>query len=213
MKIVRAGPADAETLARFFGEAFVADPLMSYFFHDSPLGQARATEAFFCLLARARLALNMPVLVASRGGEILAAAMGYDTTRPQWPEGLEAEWQSMIDNTPGLARRFADYDLVSDPRVPTQPHYYLGVIGVAAAGRGAGLGGALLEAFCADSERDARSAGVYLETATPQNIGFYQAHGFELRGVGDLGSGQLWCFYRPQGRTSHEVLRRTIVPG
>jgi len=37
--------------------------------------------------------------------------------------------------------------------------------------------------------------GVYLETANPLNVRFYERVGFEVTGRGRLGTGTLWCMF------------------
>jgi len=74
------------------------------------------------------------------------------------------------------------------------------VIGVRAGRQGGGIGGVLLESFCTLSANDARSAGVYLETANEASLRFYLKSGFALRGEGVLGGDtKLWCVFRATG--------------
>ena len=82
-----------------------------------------------------------------------------------------------------------------------RPHWYLQFIGVAPAGQGQGTGGALLRAGLA------RAAGqpCYLETATPSNVGLYQAHGFAVRNTWQHGSAPpFWSMWHT-GNSGAEV--------
>lgn len=150
---------------------------------------------FFSLLMRARLALEMPVLVARDGTQVLGAAMGYKTDRPAWPSDLAEEWDRFERSIPGLPDRIAIYDEIAEKCKPAAAHYYLGVIGVDPGLQGKGVGTRLLEAFCEMSAGDGLSGGVYLETAQPTNVAFYERAGFMETGRGALGSDTLWCMY------------------
>jgi GNAT superfamily N-acetyltransferase len=192
-----AGVADVAGAIGALGEAFAQDPLTAYFFRGSPNDIRAEVAAFFSILLRVRIALGMPAFVLQHAGGIQGAAMGYDTSRPGWPEPLAEEWRQFEADLPGLIDRFAAYDRIAEAHRPGDAHHYLGVLGVHPSMQGKGAGKALLEVFCASSLADPKSHGVYLETASPSSLQFYYRNGFELRGEGDLDGLPLWCLYRP----------------
>ena len=68
---------------------------------------------------------------------------------------------------------------------PTEPHWYLPLIGVDPARQGRGLGSALLKhtlRLC-----DAQGLPAHLESSNPRNTPLYQRHGFEV--VGEIRPG------------------------
>ena len=197
VEIARAGTDEVDAAVAALAEAFAADPLMGYLFGDHPRGVRASTMAFFSILLRVRLALGMPALVLRRDGEVLGAAMGYDATRPQWPASLAAEWARFEASAPELADRMAAYDEISEAHAPAADHYYLGVLGVHPELQGRGAGKALLEAYCEASLADGRSGGVYLDTANPRSLAFYDRNGFERRGEGRLGPVSIRRVFRP----------------
>ena len=69
---------------------------------------------------------------------------------------------------------------------PSEPHWYLPLIGVDPAHRGKGLGGALLSHALAACDRDGALA--YLESTNPRNISLYERHGFERLATLQYGS-------------------------
>jgi ribosomal protein S18 acetylase RimI-like enzyme len=154
---------------------------------------------FFSLLMRARITLEMPVVVARGTSGIHGAAMGYATARPAWPRDLTEEWDRFESAIPELTERMAIYDEIAAKGKPPAPHYYLGVIGVHPEMHGRGIGTQLLKSFCDISSSDPLSCGVYLETAEESNLGFYERAGFSETGRGRLGRATLWCMYLPQG--------------
>ena len=69
---------------------------------------------------------------------------------------------------------------------PSEPHWYLPLIGVDPAHQGDGHGNALMVYALAQCDRDHKPA--YLESSNPRNIPFYQRHGFEPLGAIQVGS-------------------------
>jgi ribosomal protein S18 acetylase RimI-like enzyme len=63
---------------------------------------------------------------------------------------------------------------------PSEPHWYLPLIGVDPARQGQGYGSALLRQVLAICDRDGSLA--YLESSNPRNIPLYERHGFEVMG-------------------------------
>ncbi|MFC3199319.1 GNAT family N-acetyltransferase [Parapedobacter deserti] len=68
---------------------------------------------------------------------------------------------------------------------PTEPHWYLPMIGVDPAYQGTGVGTALLTEALKAVDRDGLAA--YLESSNPKNISLYKRHGFEV--IGEIQSG------------------------
>jgi ribosomal protein S18 acetylase RimI-like enzyme len=69
---------------------------------------------------------------------------------------------------------------------PTEPCWYLPLIGVDPAAQGRGAGSALLRHALARCDRDRTHA--YLESSNPRNVPLYQRHGFEIIGNIQVGS-------------------------
>jgi len=69
---------------------------------------------------------------------------------------------------------------------PSEPHWYLPLIGVDPKYHGHGFGSALLHYTLNLCDRDNKLA--YLESSNPRNIPLYERHGFELRGTIQIGA-------------------------
>jgi GNAT superfamily N-acetyltransferase len=69
---------------------------------------------------------------------------------------------------------------------PTEPHWYLSLIGVEALHRNKGCGAALLQHRLRQCDREHYSA--YLWSSNPLNIPFYERHGFKISGTIQVGS-------------------------
>lgn len=198
VEIRPARPSEAEPLSRSLVEAFARDPLIDFLFDRGAPGHATTqVQEFFRLLLEVRMALGMPCLAASVQGAPVGAAMGYDRSRPAWPEAFATRWGRLLESLPGLEARLDRYAALGDGLAPTRPHWYLGVIGVADTVRGTGVGKRLLQAFCRASASDPASAGVYLETSSPASLEFYLRHGFIVTGEGRLDDCPLWGVFWP----------------
>lgn len=82
---------------------------------------------------------------------------------------------------------------------PSEPHWYLPLIGVDPLHQGKGYGSALLRHALARCDRDHLPA--YLESSNPRNIPLYKRHGFEVIGTIQAGSSPpIW----PMLRRPHE---------
>ena len=69
---------------------------------------------------------------------------------------------------------------------PTEPHWYLPLIGVDPVHQGTGVGSALLRHVTDRFDRD--GAVAYLESSNPRNIPLYERHGFKQVGQIQAGS-------------------------
>lgn len=68
---------------------------------------------------------------------------------------------------------------------PVEPHWYLSHLAVAPVARGKGLGSRLLTVGLVGAAE--AGVGVYLETANPANLPFYERHGLERVGALEVG--------------------------
>lgn len=74
---------------------------------------------------------------------------------------------------------------------PSEPHWYLPLIGVDPALQRRGYGSALMEHALIQCDRDKKLA--YLESSNPKNITLHQRHGFELLGTIRVGASPPIC--------------------
>jgi ribosomal protein S18 acetylase RimI-like enzyme len=69
---------------------------------------------------------------------------------------------------------------------PSEPHWYLPLIGVDPSQQGKGYGSALMQHALVRCDRDNKPA--YLESSNPRNIPLYERLGFELLGTIQVGT-------------------------
>jgi GNAT superfamily N-acetyltransferase len=192
----RATAADVPAIARSLARAFRDDPVFRWLF---PLGHSRVArnEAFFALeLRRVHLRHN-EVWTAGDG----AAAALWDP-----PGTWKVPLPTLLRSGPELLRLLGARTPIGllglsrvESRHPTVPHWYLAILGTAPDHQGRGLASAALAPVLARC--DAEGTAAYLETATPENVPFYERHGFAVTGEVTLPRGPyLWLMTRQPRR-------------
>lgn len=138
----------------------------------------------------------MPRLVRAFGGEAFtrggAFCTGDHAGVALWlPPGASSDEQGLVDITRSTVSRsrhdevFGLFEQMAHYH-PSEPHWYLPLIGVDPAYQGKGHGDALMTHALALCDRD--QAPAYLESTNPRNISLYLRHGFEPLGTIQIGS-------------------------
>ena len=79
---------------------------------------------------------------------------------------------------------------------PTEPHFYLAVLGVDPSAQGEGLGSRLMQPML--DRCDGEGVGAYLESSKERNVPYYERHGFRVTDEVrmPLGGPPLWRMWR-----------------
>ena len=169
--------AEAAEAGRVLGRAFVTDPLSLWLLGGRPDPQTRLTRTFSAF-ADSALRNEGAQLLMDEGRR--AAAVWLPPG--QW----RAPKREVLRHTPALLRSYgtalprALRVLLAIEKVhPPGRHWYLEAIGTVPEARGQGVGATLLEPVLARCDADGLPA--YLESSNPQNIPFYERHGFVRR--------------------------------
>ena len=189
--VTLAAADDAVMIGRVLAEAFYDDPVGRWL---DPNDETRATrlERVFELWATAFTLPHGEVLRVGEAG----AALWLPPGRWQVPPLV------LLRHLPHLGRIFGRRTALLlrgqnrlERHHPREAHWYLPLIGVAAAEQGRGVGSALLGAVLERCDRDGIPA--YLEATCERNRDLYARHGFDLRGELQLPDGpQLWPMWR-----------------
>ena len=159
-------PALCSTLARAFDDdplAVFANPRASTrprrlaFFYRSRLGALLAEEMCFCDDDRLGAALWAP----------------HDAREPSVREQLRL-LRLANRRLPQMLGGFARMERLH----PSEPHYYLSILGVAPEAQGRGLGSKLLAPML--EHCDTEGVPAYLESSKASNVRFYARHGFRV---------------------------------
>jgi ribosomal protein S18 acetylase RimI-like enzyme len=82
-------------------------------------------------------------------------------------------------DAPGVIEKMGSYH-------PSEPHWYLPLLGVDPVHHGKGLGSALMQHALKRCDSEGKPA--YLDSSNPRNISLYKRHGFEQLGTIQVGS-------------------------
>lgn len=199
---VEIGPLDRGDLratAGVLGDAFLDDPVWTAIGpHSRPHRRISNRVSFAGILAGSRRH-GARIRVARQGDEIVGATVGFEPRQWPMPDSSaiwELGWLAIAGPLPAL-RGMRDDRAMRNSHV-THPHMYLWFLGVGPERHGTGIGRALL----ADIHSDAVTLSVptYLETATRENVAFYERDGYEEIGSIPMPSGPtMWRLERPAG--------------
>lgn len=194
-----AGRQDVAALAAMLARAFGDDPVQAWLFPPEVVERSRRIAALFDLLLR-------HVYLAY--GETWMTVDGASTAVWAPPGAWQIPVAVQLRRAPNLIRLFGRRlpgVLRGLRRVeaehPSEPHWYLAVLGTDPSGQGHGFASVLL------SERlrrcDATGTPAYLESSKESNLAFYGRHGFRVTGEVQLPDGPpVWPMWRdpqPQG--------------
>lgn len=170
---------DEERIIDALKLAFVADPAtrwvwpdpQKYLAHFSTFakafgGRAFANESAYYLADYAGAALWLPPNVHPDVDTLIALLQNTASDEAQ-------------GDGPAVFEKMGSYH-------PSEPHWYLPLLGVDPLRHGKGLGSALMHHALLRCDRDNKPA--YLESSNPKNIPFYERHGFELLGTIQVGT-------------------------
>ncbi len=173
-----AQPSDVAGLARVLAGAFSTEPGMSFMLPDERTRKQRLERMFATSLSHLHIPLGA-TQVAFESDTAIAGAVWCP------PEKWKAPWWRLALTVPGklraLGRRVPAGQALKDGlegQHPTEPHWYLAVLGTDPAFQGTGAGGALLRSGVARCDRSGLPA--YVETADENNLPIYERYGFKV---------------------------------
>ena len=188
--------ADLDEVARTLALAFADDPVIAYLFGDGETCDVDTGTAFFRIDARNHLPHGHCYVTEPGGGASLWAPPGRWKTTPR----------QLARSMPGLLRilplrrlpRTLRFLGTVEEAHPTEPHWYLAVLGSEPAHRGEGLGQAAMAPVLDRADRDGTPC--YLESSKEANIPYYERAGFRVTGtIEPDGAPPLWSMWRPPG--------------
>jgi ribosomal protein S18 acetylase RimI-like enzyme len=175
----RATPADLPQLVQTLAKAFEQDPLYSYLVPPGPRRDARLRGLFELILRYLSDDWREVLTTDDHGAVALWLRPGMQKVPLVRQAQLVPAFSKVLGfrNIPSGLRLMAHMDALH-ARFAPDPHYYLSLLAVAPEQQGRGLGGALLAPTLERCQRE--RVRIYLETAQPKNVPFYQRHGFRV---------------------------------
>ena len=192
--------ADRPTAVSILTLAFITDPLMACVLEDQITSEAKnkALTAIMDYSLAIREQLNWPILGLWSGGDLAGVAALSLPYAGAWPDSLTVQYQALRDLLGHKGtHQLETYGEISERARPKQTHIFLGVLGVDPKAQGRGYGRRILDAVQDYSDASPGSIGVFLDTANPIYVAFYERCGFvrlEHFQVEEVG---MWCLYRP----------------
>ena len=177
------GPALAESLAR----AFEDDPMTLY---AHPRRSTRRRRLRFWFAGRLGTLLDEELVFCDeerRGAALWAAPDRWELPAREVLRSLRLANRRLPQLLVGFRR--------VESRHPTEPHFYLAVLGVEPGTQRRGLGSRLLEPML--GRCDTEGVPAYLESSKERNVPFYERHGFRVTDeVRMPGGPPLWLMWR-----------------
>jgi ribosomal protein S18 acetylase RimI-like enzyme len=183
--VTTAVAADPHVAGAVLGRAFTTDPVFNWILAGAGRLEQRLTLAF---TAFAVGAVHKPAAQVLVTPERTAASIWLPPN--QW----RAPMSEIVRQGPRLLRAYGARSpralkllSVVEKHHPAAPHWYLEAIGTVPEARGRGIGPTVLTPVldrCDDEKLPA-----YLESSNPQNIPFYERHGFVKMPLFDLPTG------------------------
>jgi ribosomal protein S18 acetylase RimI-like enzyme len=153
-------------------------------------------------------AVNQEVLSVMKDEKVIGAAVIQEpnSSFPIWAKIL---WllQVSIGISPAVAKHLWQSLRILEQHHPSEPHYYLVLLGIHPIFQSQGCARALLDALHQRSEEHPLSVGVYLETANPRNIAFYQKFGYQLKTQVNIKGVRNFIMFRPNLSVSDNFVR------
>jgi GNAT superfamily N-acetyltransferase len=173
----RAERSDADQLGRVLGDAFSADPVISWLLPPGVPNRDWRIRRLWTITAHEYLRFDKPCFLTADGrGAALWKPPG--TWAPKNAEQLrELLPMAAVFRASSLrALRLQEQMFKAHPRKPE--HWYLYAIGTMVEAQGQGLGSALLREVLNPVDEKGESA--YLESSNIKNVPLYERHGFTV---------------------------------
>lgn len=190
----RAGAGDVDSLVEVLCRAFDEDPVVNWFARDDA-GRAGAFRRFFDVaLRRMTLPHDEVYTTADADGAALWNPPGTWQLEPDDLEALLPDFAEVFGEEK-LERSLHGMETM-EARHPTEPHFYLFLLGVDPAHHNRGIGSALLQTVL--RRCDEQGLPAYLEATSPRNVPLYERHGFVVTETIRLPDGgpPLWLMWR-----------------
>lgn len=194
--ISRLARSDLSSAVTATSRAFWPDPMFG-FFARTPLQEHLMLPHFIGAVMRDAMA-HGEIDAITRDGRVVAAASWLrpgETPRGWWREArISARSARALLRGQNRLKGLAILDQMATHH-PTEPHWYLALLGVDPAHQGSGLGGQLLRSRLARC--DEQGVAAYLETQKPDNLPFYERFGFAVtKEITVAGCPSVWLMWR-----------------
>jgi ribosomal protein S18 acetylase RimI-like enzyme len=202
-------PEQYEQTAVALGRAFINDPPLKAILPDvvEPAARARHLTEMFRAVLGIQKRTGQPVFGVMAEGRVVAAAVTEGAPDTGGAHGTGAMIVNGVGQLPRMLRALGWGGTIRSIQLmdtlmrnhPPQPHLYLNFLGVDPDFQRKHCGAALLARLGEIAQERNDLAGVYLETATEQNVAYYSAKGYQVMGeIYPLGV-RMWRMFQRKG--------------
>ena len=182
VEITRADRERVPALATVLARTFADDPMIRWPFHDHHV--VERAEPLFTALLNEYAALDI-VLEADNGVGVAAwvppgSEMGLEKVNVATRHAIAG----LTDDGGDRYHRFWGW---LESSLPTEPHWFLDMVGVEPSRQGEGIGGALVRHGIDLAQSDGVPA--FLETGKARNVPYYERFGFRIAREDDAPGG------------------------
>lgn len=174
---------DAPTVTRILVDAFHDDPMWGAWAFPDPRARLRHRETVFRLLVEGALRYPWVWLAADDAATALWIPPGGNELSPAQEQQIDSVLRESLGTRASVVLHA--FEMFAEAR-PSEPHYYLTLLGTDPAYGGRGIGRRLLSANL--RQVDAEGAAAYLEAAD-ELVPLYERHGFRVLSRFDLNDG------------------------
>jgi ribosomal protein S18 acetylase RimI-like enzyme len=171
--IVEAEPVDHPTIIQTLAQAFQDDPAVRWILPDAEQRRRRLPVMFAAILPGD---IASGIALRSHGDEAATLWRAPGNAHTGRLEMLRQAAPMLRAFGTALGRALATADAIDAHQPKDNDFWYLHYAGVRPVFQGKGWGGHAIRAGLARAENEGKP--VYLETATPANVGLYQRFGF-----------------------------------
>lgn len=197
MKVQRLTREKRSEIISVLSASFHDYPVMRFVLRTSGEEYERQLEALIGFFCDIRFVRDWPVLAVLESDGFAAVALINDPVAEPAPLPREQLRQVRAKIGEDAFRRLVAYEKKSSESEPTDPHYFLGMIGVRPDHQGKGYAGVLLNSVREMSEAHPRSGGICLSTETPANVPLYERFGYRVISETDIEELHSWCMFLP----------------
>jgi GNAT superfamily N-acetyltransferase len=176
---------DRAVLAAALASAFAEDPFFRWLAGPSAPLEARMRIMFDAVLKQNLRKPEHMIFVAENGtsGAVWQPVGRWKVPPADLVRSLPAMLRGFRSRTPALLGALSAIEKVH----PTEPHYYLEVLGTQQGQQSRGAGSSMIKVVL--DRCDQEGVPAYLESSNPRNVPFYARHGFEVTSEVACGKG------------------------
>ena len=170
-----ATPGEIPALAAMLGRAFLDDPVQLYLFQHEASRLKKVERLFGTFLRGHYVKHGATYSTSGNEGVALWAPPGHATFTPL--EILSQAVPMLRSFGFGVQSALKVLDAIEKEH-PTEPHWYLGVLGTDPIHQGRGIGASVLNPVLERCDHDGIPA--YLESSKDRNVPYYERFGFKV---------------------------------